>query len=867
MKNWGKCAVTILLVVLSFTLLHNQPVFSAVDSDPLFLESEPVAKVTLTPATVKKYPRLRFVLDKMLEATNTPSDWNLSGCSFNEKVPSTGYFVNMTVGDFLPIFRQYLTDNSLSISFRPDFKTSGPRAAGQAVDAHTILVFPLAGSYSKAGEGQGYSDYKLAVTLFHEMLHIWQHRTYAMADWRPSKERPTDYFEKCIPSGFFIRQTVADPGGEMPVPSSAPLLAGKISGIVALLDDSDRIAQSARDMQGNAIAQMASVEASLNATLGKSDQEIEAAKGLFAAAVDMADIEKLTASIKNHSAQTVQFADAGQKAFDLATEAVQRCVSKEAMEKTKGVYLQAQKLAQAAGGHYKTMQGDAEKIRQRAMAAELVRKDAERYRNSLAAHDAELVSAISLLNQTSAAADKPRQLLANAVSKHQQAGSSSNRNLLARIRQVTSVTDKNLIDLIARTQARIDTPVTIPDPGLANRAASLRGTAEGQRERISNFTRHMNQVISDRSIVAPEAAIQNADNAMTSLALSYQKAPFETYAAGCLTRLNSPAAKPPAAAPPIDCSSIPGSVSAWDAAAQRQTCQCSGGNKMLSNAYGYSKVCVPVDVETRVAQMDCSKYPHSVAYWDVPKGRARCKCLPGYKSNAEKTACVSTAPASSRDCSKYPGTVSQWDEKAKDYRCFCKKGYAWNGTVCAVDKEAQLRAADCSNHKNAKPFWSEQERKAICKWCPEGQAWLYPQNPRNYECRSTRRSDDIVIPAPPKPSPAPPSPRPPVASDSTFFVMLASFYKKSEPEWRLHECNFQVVPDTEPYYGKRTEIQQSASALESMGYTDVVVKYFNSRQEVNNFILSWNRKISPLSQKCKEAADRLRNRPGSPSRR
>ncbi len=106
-------------------LLLSGSAFSATESDPLFLESDPAAKVNLSPATIKKYPRLRFVLDKMLESVNSPSAWNLSGCTFSEKVPSTGYFVNMTVGDFLPIFRQYLTDGSLNISFRPDFKTSG----------------------------------------------------------------------------------------------------------------------------------------------------------------------------------------------------------------------------------------------------------------------------------------------------------------------------------------------------------------------------------------------------------------------------------------------------------------------------------------------------------------------------------------------------------------------------------------------------------------------------------------------------------------------------------------------------------------------------------------------------------------------
>lgn len=864
----NRCVVMAVCMVCSMLLLSGSA-FSATESDPLFLESDPAAKVNLSPATIKKYPRLRFVLDKMLESVNSPSAWNLSGCTFSEKVPSTGYFVNMTVGDFLPIFRQYLTDGSLNISFRPDFKTSGPRAAGQAVDGHTIYVYPLAGSYYKAGEPQGYSDYKLAITLFHEMVHVWQYRTYALADWRPSKERPTSFLEQCIPSGFFNRAVVADPDGEAPVPPISPLIVGKISGIVALLDEADRIAQSARDMQNSALAQISSVEASLNANRGKTEQELEAAKGLFTAAGDVASIENLKTSIESHSAKTVQFADAAQKAFDLAEEAVKRCVSKEAMEKTKGVYLQAQKLAQAAGGHYKTMQADTEKINQRATAAELIRKDAVRYKNSLAARDTELASAIPLLNQTTAASDKARQLLATAVTKQQQAGSSSNRALLARIRLLTSVADKGLIDLIARTQTRIDTPLALPDPGLADRAANLRAGVEGLRERIRNFLYHMNMVISDKSIVLPDVAIKSADNAMTGLAFSYQKAPFETYAAACLARLNAPAVKPQPA-PSIDCSSIPGSSAAWDASAQKHVCRCAGGHKMLTNAYGYSNVCVPVDVETQVARMDCTKYPHSAAYWDVSAGKPRCKCLSGYTSNAEKTACIRTTETSSspaaRDCSRYPGAISQWDEKAKAYRCVCKKGFAWNGSACMPDKEAQLRMADCSKYKNAKPFWSDQEQKAKCKWCPDGHVWLYPGNMRNYECKSTRRSDDIVVTTPPKPVPAPPPAPSPSPSDSTYFVILASFYKKTDPEWRLPECKFQVVPDTEPYFGKKAEIRQSAAALEQIGHTDVVVKYFKSRQEVNDYIYNWNKGISPQSRKCKDAADKLRNKPSSPSR-
>lgn len=865
----NRCAVLAVCVVC-LMLFRGVPAFSATESDPLFLESDPAAKVNLSPATIKKYPRLRFVLDKMLEVANTPSAWNLSGCAFSEKVPSTGYFINMTVGDFLPIFRQYLTDGSLNISFRPDFKTSGPRAAGQAVDAHTIYVYPLAGSYYKAGETQGYSDYKLAVTLFHEMVHVWQYRTYALADWRPSKERPTLFMEQCIPSGFFSRTGVSDPDGEAPVPPIFPLIVGKISGIVALLDEADRIAQSAREMQGSAFAQMSSVEASLNANRGKAEQEIEAAKGLFTAAVDVASIDNLKTSIESHSAKTVQFADSAQKAFDLAAEAVKRCVSKEAMEKTKGVYLKAQKLAQAAGGHYKTMQADAGKINQRASASELIRKDAVRYRSSLTARDAELAGAIPLLNQTAVASDKARQLLTNAVAKQHQAGSSSNRALLTRIRLLTSVADKEVIDLIARTQTRIDTPLALPDPGLADRAASLRAGVAGLRERIRNFLYHMNKVISDKSIVLPDVAIKNADNAMTGLAFSYQKAPFETYAAGCLARLNAPAIKPQPV-PSIDCSSIPGSAPVRDASTQRHVCRCASGHRMLTNAYGYSNVCVPADVEAQIARTDCSKYPHSAAYWDVSAGKPRCKCLPGYKSNAEKTACVRSAETSpsptASDCSRYPGAISQWDEKTKAYRCVCKKGFAWNGTACGPDKEAQLRMADCSRYKNAKPFWSEQEQKAKCKWCPDGQAWLYPGNMRNYECKSTRRSDDIVVTTPPKPAPAPPPAPASALSDSSYFVILASFYKKTEPEWRLPECKFQVVPDTESYFGKKAEIKQSAAALEQIGHTDVVIKYFKSRQEVNDYIYNWNKGISPQSRKCKDAADRLRNKPSSSPRK
>ena len=105
----NRCAVLAVCVVC-LMLFRGVPAFSATESDPLFLESDPAAKVNLSPATIKKYPRLRFVLDKMLEVANTPSAWNLSGCAFSEKVPSTGYFINMTVGDFLPIFRQYLTE-------------------------------------------------------------------------------------------------------------------------------------------------------------------------------------------------------------------------------------------------------------------------------------------------------------------------------------------------------------------------------------------------------------------------------------------------------------------------------------------------------------------------------------------------------------------------------------------------------------------------------------------------------------------------------------------------------------------------------------------------------------------------------------
>lgn len=172
-------------------------------------------KVKLTDGVQGKFKHVDLVLNQLIRTMEDPKVW---GAAWNQKVPSTGTLRNYTVGQLVEQYKNYLTNGSLTIGFRPDPKATNFAAAASTV-RNKIALNMLAGNADR----QGYSDYKLAKTIFHELTHNWQYHNWKITGenqpfmpW--DKERPAYDIEKYLPRNFFDTTLYPDPKDMNPLP-------------------------------------------------------------------------------------------------------------------------------------------------------------------------------------------------------------------------------------------------------------------------------------------------------------------------------------------------------------------------------------------------------------------------------------------------------------------------------------------------------------------------------------------------------------------------------------------------------------------------------------------------------------------------
>lgn len=164
------------------------------------------AVVQLTPQVKDRYPNLQRVLNGILQTVEDPSLFPPD--VWNQKIHFTGKVTNVLFSDVMKEYRTYLTDGRLQIDLRPDpdARKLRARVAAQVVDEEHMLLFYMAGSRMKNGKAY-YSDYQLAQTIFHELMHVYQLRTGNVGF---DKEAPAYYMEGTLPIKHFDRTLYPD---------------------------------------------------------------------------------------------------------------------------------------------------------------------------------------------------------------------------------------------------------------------------------------------------------------------------------------------------------------------------------------------------------------------------------------------------------------------------------------------------------------------------------------------------------------------------------------------------------------------------------------------------------------------------------
>ncbi len=143
------------------------------------------------------------ILTQLLETLNTPSLW---GNNLKLKVPDTGLFSfgKYTIGEINSDFVKYLTDGKLRITFKLE-PNDAKRAAADTFCYSTFTANDIAialhqGAGSWRSKTAPYSDYDLAITIYHELLHVWQFHHEAMPScYILTKEIPSYFLEKYLP--------------------------------------------------------------------------------------------------------------------------------------------------------------------------------------------------------------------------------------------------------------------------------------------------------------------------------------------------------------------------------------------------------------------------------------------------------------------------------------------------------------------------------------------------------------------------------------------------------------------------------------------------------------------------------------------
>ena len=151
-----------------------------------------------------QFPNLEKVLSQLLKTLMTPGVWGQN--ILDKKVLVTRTFSNVRLKNIHKEFIRYLTDGSLEIHLRPDPKGGRLRAAGNTPNKNKINLMLKAGSWKN--RNAKYSDYQLAMTIYHELMHIWQHRNWWISgEYVPfvpwDKEAAPYFIENLLPKKHF----------------------------------------------------------------------------------------------------------------------------------------------------------------------------------------------------------------------------------------------------------------------------------------------------------------------------------------------------------------------------------------------------------------------------------------------------------------------------------------------------------------------------------------------------------------------------------------------------------------------------------------------------------------------------------------
>ncbi|HEX8949194.1 MAG TPA: hypothetical protein VF790_09555, partial [Dissulfurispiraceae bacterium] len=309
------------------------------------------------------------------------------------------------------------------------------------------------------------------------------------------------------------------------------------------------------------------------------------------------------------------------------------------------------------------------------------------------------------------------------------------------------------------------------------------------------------------------------------------------------------------------------------------------------------------DKQAAVASAKC--WPGSEAYWAEDRNEVRCRCLSGLQWNANKTECLKP----DQDFTTMLSEIASNNGEANNARLNeinmtqdqnNKAQYAENGPSSSQQSEggpdlmggllnALSNAVSQANNTNnpatnqgsswgnsssnsgtrtvsrrstqqSNPFCDSYAKTAVAQF-QESQArncgysdrrWQGNyDNHYNWCTTASKTSADSETKARAK-GLQECTPR----SQDVYFAIISSAYKSSDRERRLPECRFQSVVNTTANYGKKSEVEQSASYIQSMGYTDVSTQYFDSKQALDRFLAEWQQRTIPLGKKCHDAINR-----------
>ncbi len=179
---------------------------------PCDAEVTPNTKIKIDPKLEEKFPRLQTILNQLEE---TLSQQHLWGDIWNKKIKKSGRITNYRFSEIAKSLREYLQDRSIRFSFRLSQATRLGVVAAQTVDKKHIILFQNAGRSTNENK---YSEYYLARTIFHELMHIWQYRHWtALGRFMDYEGFPTE-MEESLPRVLFSTIEYPNPEGEKPVP-------------------------------------------------------------------------------------------------------------------------------------------------------------------------------------------------------------------------------------------------------------------------------------------------------------------------------------------------------------------------------------------------------------------------------------------------------------------------------------------------------------------------------------------------------------------------------------------------------------------------------------------------------------------------